>query len=201
MGKKMETKPLKIDPLDASDRLDYFTKQGMQIPDCVQDIINQKPFGDHPFYLFCHPRTDDDGVRKRYIWSPWIWKPRSQSNSALYKAYPGTDIIKIIWIIPPREMWNVYQKGMLFENEIIINSTYLFDYDIPKLESPEPDDPSPERAQEIAFEYQTQLFKRESLPKELQPIWDHRMAVRARQRSEVSSPIGASLQAGSRQFH
>jgi hypothetical protein len=175
---------MKIDLLDAHDRLEHFMHQGMQVPDCAQDLINQKPFGDHPFYIFCHPRTDDDGVRKRYIWSPWIWKPRAQTNSALYKAYPGSDIVKVIWIIPPREMWNVYEKGKLFENEIIVTSTRLFDTDRDQLEAPEADDPSPEMAQEIAFEYQPQLFKRESLPVELQSVWDRRMTERALRKYE-----------------
>jgi len=176
---------MKIDPLDAHDRLEYFTQQGMQVPECAQDLINQKPFGDHPFYIFCHPRTDEDGVSKRYIWSPWIWKPRAQTNSALYKAYPGSDIVKIMWIIPPREMWKVYEAGNLFENEIIVNSTYLYDYNIPKLEAPEPDDPTPERAQQIAFEYQPQLFKRETLPKELQAVWDRKMNENKRKNDEA----------------
>jgi hypothetical protein len=184
---------MKIDRLDAHDRLLSFTNQNFEIPDCMDHLIKSEPFGKHPFYIFCHPRTDDDGVTKRYIYSPWIWKPRAQTNSALYKAYPGTDIIKVIWIIPPREMWNVYQRGNLFENPIIGESIYQFDFDKDKLEKPEDDDPTPERAQEIAFEYQPQLFKRETLPKELQPIWDRRMAERsqlkAKQRNEVSSQV------------
>src|SRR5437899_1821301 len=139
---------MKIDPLDAHDRLLSFTKQDFQIPDCMADVIKREPFGKHAFYVFCHPRTDDDGVKKRYIYSPWIWKPRAQTNSALYKVYPGTDIIKVMWIIPPREMWNVYQFGNLFENSLIAQCCWDFDNDREILEKPESDDPSPEVAQE-----------------------------------------------------
>lgn len=192
---------MKIDLLDAHDRLEYFTRQGMQIPDCAADLIAQKPFGDHPFYIFCHPRTDEDGVRKRYIWSPWIWKPRAQTNSALYKVYPGTDIVKIMWIIPPREMWSSYQTGKLFENSIVMQSTDDFDNDRDTLEAPEIDDPTPERAQEIAFEYQPQLFKRDSLPVELQGIWDRRMAERSRRLNAASSQAAASSPVDNPQCH
>lgn len=171
---------MKIDPLDAHDRLQYFTQKDFQIPDCIQDLIKQEPFGKYSFYVFCHPRTDDDGVSKRYIYQPRLTKPKAQTNSALYKVYPGTDIIKVMWIIPPREMWNVYQFGNLFENSLIAQCCWEFDNDRGTLEKPEEGDPPPQIAQEILFEFQPQLFKRESLPPELQPIWDRRMAERAR---------------------
>ena len=176
---------MKINPLDAHDRLLHFKKsQGRNISECCQDLIDQKPFGDHPFYAFCHPRTEDDGVNKRFIWSPWIWKPRPQTNSHLYKLYPGTDKVKIIWILPERELWAQFQKGKLTEDNIICNSVYIFDTNKESLCIPEDDDPSPERAQEIAFEYQPQLFKRETLPPDKQIIWDKKMAEREANRSK-----------------
>lgn len=178
---------MKLDPLDAHDRLLTFQKQDFQIPECMTDLIKQEPFGKHPFYVFCHPRTEDDGVTKRYIYSPWIWKPRAQTNSALYKAYPGTDIIKVMWVIPPREMWNVYQHGSFFENPIIGQSIWLFDHNRNALEQPEDDDPTAEDAQRIAFDYQPQLFKRDTLPKELQGVWDRRMAERERLKAKQRS--------------
>ena len=174
---------IKIDQLDAHDRLLQFQRQDSQIPECMADLIRKEPFGKHPFYVFCHPRTDDDGVTKRYIYSPWIWKPRAQTNSALYKVYPGTDIVKILWVLPPREMWDVYRKGKFFENPIVAYSVNLFETNKEELEKPEDDDPSPEKAQEIAFEYQPQLFKRDSLPKDKQAIWDRSMAERERLKS------------------
>lgn len=166
---------MRINRLDTHDRLQHFINQDFDIAKCAQDMIDQRPFGAHPFYIFCHARTDDDGVSKRYIWSPWIWKPRAQTNSLLLKAYPGTDIVKWIWILPVREMWDCYKDGQMFADTFIKECTDLFDSDRALLEKPEDDDPSPERAQEIAFDYQPQLFKRDSLPEHLKGIWDQKM--------------------------
>lgn len=169
---------MKINTLETHDRFLHFTKQSFDIGECGQDLINQRPFGDHHFYIFAHPRTDDDGSNKRLIWQPRILKPKAQINSMLFKAYPGTDLIKTIWILPPHEMWSNYTKGNMCENKAIAESIFNFIYNRDLLESPESDDPSPERAQQILFEYQPQLFRRETLPDEMKPIWDAKMAQR-----------------------
>ena len=61
---------MKINPLDAHDRLKHFNNQDFDIGQCCQDLINKRPFGNHPFYIFAHPRTADDGVTKILIWQP-----------------------------------------------------------------------------------------------------------------------------------
>ena len=58
----------------------------------------------------------------------------------LFKAYPGTNNIKVIWIIPPREMWDQYKKGNMTESETICISIHDFKHDRDKLEAKEPDD-------------------------------------------------------------
>lgn len=131
---------MKINRLDAHDRYEYFTKQSFDIAECCQDLINQRTFGDHPFYIFAHARTEDDGVNKRLIWQPRLTKPLPQSNSMLFKAYPGSDNIKIIWMIPDRTMWHMYQKGKMTQSELISESIWDFENDRKKLELPEPDD-------------------------------------------------------------
>ena len=131
---------MKINPLDAHDRLQHFKKKDFDISECCQDLINQRPFGDHAFYIFAHPRTDDDGVTKRLIWQPRLTKPTAQTNSMLFKGYPGTDLVKVIWMIPARELWAQFQKGKLTENQTIAESIHDFVHDREKLEQPEPDD-------------------------------------------------------------
>lgn len=135
---------MKINRLDAHDRLTHFTKQGFDISECCQDLINQRPYGEHPFYIFAHARTDDDGVTKRLIWQPRLTKPRPQSNSMLFKAYPGTDVIKVMWMIPDRALWGQYGKGLLTENKIVAESIYDFQFNRAKLEAKEDDDLSDE---------------------------------------------------------
>lgn len=154
---------MKIDRLDAHDRLKHFTKQDFDIGTCCQDLIDKRPFGDHPFYIFAHTRTEDDGVTKRLIWQPRLTKPRAQSNSMLFKAYPGTDIIKIIWMLPAPELWGQYDKGLLTENKLVSESIHDFRYNRNKLEEKEDDDMSDEMIdqvyKEISFNARTEKEK------------------------------------------
>ncbi|CAB4164596.1 hypothetical protein UFOVP816_50 [uncultured Caudovirales phage] len=131
---------MKVNILDAHDRFQHLKKQSFNIGECCQDLINQRPFGEHPFYIFAHARTADDGVTKRMIWQPRLTKPRAQTNSMLFKAYPGSDNIKIIWMIPERSMWKQYEKGKLTENELVSQSIHDFENNRDKLEAPEEDD-------------------------------------------------------------
>lgn len=103
-------------------------------------MIDQRPFGEYPFYIFAHPRTDDNGVTKRLIWQPRLTKPKAQSNSMLFKAYPGNDIIKVIWMIPDKALWDQYQKGNVTESTLIQASINSFINDRKALEAPESDD-------------------------------------------------------------
>lgn len=140
---------MKINPLDAHDRYEHFTKQSFDIAECCQDLINQKPFGDHPFYIFAHARTEEDGATRRLIWQPRLTKPKAQTNSMLFKAYPGTDIIKVIWMIPERELWEQYTKGHMMENKTVCESIHDFQNNRKKLEDKEPDDMTDEQVSAI----------------------------------------------------
>jgi hypothetical protein len=136
---------MKINPLDAHDRLGHFQKQGLDISQCCQDLVNKKPFGDVPFYIFAHARTAEDGVSKIIIWQPRLTKPQPQTNSMLFKAYPPTDKIKIIWMIPAREMWDQFKKGNLTESQIVSESIHDFIHNRNKLGAAEADDLSDEQ--------------------------------------------------------
>lgn len=131
---------MKINPLDAHDRYEHLTKQSFDIGECCQNLIDQMPFGNHPFYIFAHARTEEDGATKRLIWQPRLTKPKAQTNSMLFKAYPGKDTIKVIWMIPAPEMWDQYTKGKLTENKTVCDSIHLFKTDRAKLEEKEDDD-------------------------------------------------------------
>lgn len=131
---------MKIDRLETHDRLQHFKTQSFDIAECCQDIINQRPFGEHAFYIFAHPRTDDDGVRKRLIWQPRLTKPKAQTNSMLFKAYPASDNIKVIWILPPKETWGQFEKGKVTEDSQIYKSIQAFINNRESLEQRESDD-------------------------------------------------------------
>lgn len=148
---------MKVNILDAHDRLLHFKKQSDSISVCVQNIINQKPFGDHPFYIFAHKRTIgldeklqlwatgaykawEDIPEARVIWQPRLTKPAAETNSMLFKAYPGTDGVKIIWIIPDKGQWSAYKKGNVTENKTVVESIHDFKYNRNRLEAKEDDD-------------------------------------------------------------
>lgn len=132
---------MKLNRFETHDRLQHFTKQSFSISECCQDLVNKRPFGDHPFYIFAHARTEDNepGV-KRIIWQPRLTKPKAQSNSMLFKAYPGSDIIKVIWMIPQEELWLQFTAGKMTENKIVCDSIDKFLNQKSKLEVPEDDD-------------------------------------------------------------
>lgn len=154
---------MKINILDAHDRYKYFTKQSFNISECCQDLINKRPFGDNAFYIFAHARTDEDGVTKRLIWQPRLTKPLAQTNSMLFKVYPGTDRIKVIWMIPAEEMWDQFQKDYVTDSKLISDSIYDFQYQRHKLEAKEDDDFSDEKISRIYLDIKrTGRMKRSS---------------------------------------
>ncbi len=136
---------MKINILDAHDRLKSFKKNDFDIGECCQNIINQRPFGNHAFYIFAHPRTDDDGTTKRMIWQPRLTVPKCQTNSMLFKVNPFNDVIDIKWIIPERHLWNNFLPGMLTENPLIASFIELFQTDRERLEAKGDDDLSDEK--------------------------------------------------------
>jgi hypothetical protein len=148
---------MKINKLEAHDRLIHLRKQSADISDCCQDLINQRPFGEHPFYIFAHSRTLgmdekfklfmsgkyktlEEVPEKTIIWQPRLTKPKAQENSMLFKAYPGSDNIKVIWMIPAVELWTQFKKGNLTENKTVVESIDDYLFDRAKLEAKEDDD-------------------------------------------------------------
>ena len=153
---------MKIHHLDAHDRYEHFTKQNFDIGECCQDLIDQRPFGDHPFYIFAHTRTDEDGVTKRLIWQPRLTKPSAQTNSMLFKAYPGTDVVKVIWMIPAQEMWGQFKRGLLTQNQTVIESIEAYKHNRERLEAKEDDDLSEEAIDAIYKEISVNARNRQS---------------------------------------
>lgn len=131
---------MQLDKLETHDRYEHFTKQSFDIAECCQDLIRQQPFGSRSFYIFAHTRTDEDGVTKRLIWQPRLTKPKAQTNSMLFKANPASDEIKVIWMIPARELWNQFTRDKITANETVVESIRKFQFDRESLELREPGD-------------------------------------------------------------
>lgn len=156
---------MKVNILDAHDRYQHFTKQSFNIAECCQNLINQLPFGNVPFYIFAHTRTDEDGCTKRLIWQPRLTKPTAATNSMLFKAYPGTDVIKIIWMIPARELWAQYKLGNVTENKTVLHSIEMFEYHRKKLEMKEEDDLSDDKIEQIYRDLSIEARRKQQMDK------------------------------------
>lgn len=131
-----------VNRLDAHERLQQLNQlNSLGITENLEMMIKADPFDGNKFYVFTHARRDDDGISTRLIWQPRLTKPKMQTNSMLFKVNPKhPEEVTVIWIIPPREQWHLFEKGKLCENQTVIDSVYLFENERAKLEAKEPDD-------------------------------------------------------------
>lgn len=168
---------MKVNRLETHDRLLQFKKQSDYISQGCEECIKNRPteYGNCPFYIFAHKRElglderialfNQDLTREvrryanlenvpsaRLLWEPRLVKPKAQTNSMLFRAYPPGDNIKVIWIIPERELWYQYQKGNLVEHSIVRESIDLFINNANLLEKNEPDDLPDEKIVQIMAE-------------------------------------------------
>lgn len=124
---------MKVDILDAHDRLLFYQKQQDDISKGIMDCINNVPDSIKcPFYIYGHARTVDQEEQlsimqlryekvpaQRLIWMPVVTKPKAAPNTYLFLARKGSDVIDIIWMLPKRELWEQYKPGNLCHNENI----------------------------------------------------------------------------------
>jgi len=138
---------MKINRLETHDRLLHFKKdQALNIFQGAEDCLKKNPLSlslqeKSPYiYIFAHPRTDDDGTSKKMFWQPRLSKPEPQTNSYLFRAMSKMDIIEIVWMIPPQEMWSQYKKGNVTEHKEVVWSINQFIHNRHQMSQPEPDD-------------------------------------------------------------
>jgi hypothetical protein len=138
---------MKVDRLEAHDRLEYFKKdQESNIFQGAEDCLKKNPLSlalqdKSPYiYIFAHPRTADDGINKRMLWQPRLTKPEPQTNSYLFRIVSHTDEIEVFWLLPPTEMWPQYKRGNLTEEDTVLWSINQFQHNRKRMGSPEHDD-------------------------------------------------------------
>jgi len=141
-----------INPLEAHDRLIHFKKDQSSnlfvgIDECLKKNKDCVSMQEHfPWvYVFIHPRTAEDGSSTRMIYQPRLVKPKAQTNSYLFRAISKTDLVEIIWLLPPRELWSQYEKGKITESEDVMVSVLNFINHREELERPHEDDWTEER--------------------------------------------------------
>jgi hypothetical protein len=147
---------MKLNILETHDRLQHLIKdQSANIFKGAEDCLKKNSLAlaiqdkCHYVYIFAHPRTADDGVNKRLLWQPRLSIPEAQENSYLFRAQSHTDIIEVVWILPPKELWNQYEKGKVTEDNWANWSIQMFKSDKKILEKPHPDDLSEEKTRMI----------------------------------------------------
>lgn len=147
---------MKLNRLETHDRLLHLHKdQALNINQGAQDCLKKNPLSvglqqySTYIYLFAHPRTAEDGVNKKMIWQPRLTKPKSQTNSYLFRAQSKSDIIEMCWMIPPREQWPQFKNGNVTQNELVLWSIDQFEKHRSELEKSFPDDLSDEQCKNI----------------------------------------------------
>lgn len=158
---------MKINRLEAHDRLLYFQKDQVDpvvqgLDDCLKRNPNSISMQEYfPYiYIFGHPRTDDTSANKRLIWQPRLGKPKAQTNSYLFRALSKTDLVEIVWIIPPREMWPQYEPGKVTASVDVMTSIKNFLHHRKHLEQPHKDDWSEDRIQAMLRKIQDEQNKK-----------------------------------------
>jgi hypothetical protein len=147
---------MKLNRLETHDRLKHFIKDQEQnifegAEECLKRnsdslaIQEKSPY----VYIYAHARTADDGVNKRMLWQARLSVPKAQTNSYLFRALSHSDIIEVVWLIPPRELWPQYDIGKVTESNEVAWSIDQFKNNRQELEKPHPDDMPETRAFEI----------------------------------------------------
>jgi hypothetical protein len=171
---------IKINTLDAHDRLLHFKKQQETnlfdgVTECLtknKDCVSMQQH--FPYvYIFMHPRTLEVDERvamfnieqqnalmearipiyqsieevptTKALWQPRLMKPRAQTNSYLFRVISNTDLVEIVWLLPPREMWDQYQMGKMTESKDVVTSIMNFLHAREALEMPHEEDWSEDR--------------------------------------------------------
>jgi hypothetical protein len=151
---------MKLNRLETHDRLLHFKKdQSSTIFQGAEDCLKKNPDSlffqsKSPYiYIFAHPRTADDGVNKRMLWQPRLWKPKAQTNSYLFRGMSNTDLIEICWLLPPEELWEQYILGNVTENKDVLWSIDQYMNHRKKLEADHPEDLKDEQGRLIMQEW------------------------------------------------
>ncbi len=163
---------MKVNLHETHDRFSHFTANNFGADEQARKIVEAKPFGDNPYYIFVHTRQTDTTLDHRVIWQPRMLKPVPQLNSMLFRVPKEGGCYQVIWVIPPVEIWPEFDKGMVHQNDIVQESIYMFSKRFLELSQPFADDLTGEEAQNVMFEMYPLIFQRDTLPEHKRHIWD-----------------------------
>lgn len=193
---------MNVDRLETHDRLLHVQKQADYISKGCKDCIKFRPqeYENHPFYIFAHKReialdekmalfnedikqsmnplyvrryaTLADVPSFRMIWCPRLTKPTPQPNSMLFMAFPPSDNLRMIWILPDDHLWGEYEKGKMMQSKDIVESIYNFKKNRKKLDEPEPEELPAGKVRQIMRQIGINYKKRQESELEAQKLVD-----------------------------
>ena len=148
----------KLNKLETHDRKICFQKHQTDVGEFLQNIIDNKPFGNRSCYLhIIHKRSLGEDERVSLVRQgeyenvedtpvAFMWmqarlsKPEATPNTTLIKIKPGEEEIRIIWSLPEEHLWNLFQTGM-FRDDLTSRSINMYKMNKRGLEALEEDDP------------------------------------------------------------
>lgn len=153
---KNKTVSMKVERLETHDRLLHVKKdQALNVSKGAEDCLKTNKLSlklqeRSPYiYVFAHPRTSDDGRTKVMFWQPRLTKPQAQTNSYLFRAKSNSDLLEVIWLLPPEDMWEQYKLGNMTEHEIVLWSVQMYTMNREHLEKKDPQDLDEKKAENI----------------------------------------------------
>lgn len=144
--------PVIVKTSDIFDYLDEYKYQNKKsVEDFLLDLTIQRPFGDQKFYIFSFLKHNMKGMGEKTLFhQPRLTKPEPTDSSMLFRVDPGkVGDVEVLWILPDIESIHLFQKGKLFENEIVNDSIRKYVSDKNSLRQPEVDDIPEHHVKEI----------------------------------------------------
>ena len=109
---------------------------------CIQELIQSKPFGDRKFYIYSFVKRVDDlsGVKKMYH-QPRLTRPEPLPGTTLKKVNPKyPEEATIIWTLPNEENFLLYSTGKMFADPFVYECIQNYINDRKSMIRPDPDD-------------------------------------------------------------
>lgn len=134
------------------DNVEFFKQNSEQgYSEMVQKIIDEKPFGNHKFYIFQFVKRVDDisGIKVMHH-QPRLTKPEPLPGTTLLRCDPNDPgHTTILWTLPNQENFGLYKYGKMFSNEFVYDCVKKYKENPEELMKPEPGDLSDEQIRNI----------------------------------------------------
>lgn len=168
---------MKINRLEAHDRLIYYKNDQKDIGQHVQECINNVPEAIRsPFYVYGHTKSlgldekiallsieGTTSLEKRFIWMPRITKPLVSANTYLFLARKGSDVVQTIWAIPVPELWDQFAPGKMMHDEVIWDCICQYIRNPNEFNNPDPRGPNLQDQEEWFRIYGEESRKRKNM--------------------------------------